>query len=160
MAKVIMIHPDRCTGCRHCESACALKHEGSKRRGAACVQTFTWKAEHFSVPLMCQQCDNAACVNICRTGAMHHGLEDSNLVVFDRAACVGCKMCVVACPYGNVRYDTVTRSISKCDTCGGSPHCVEACASGALEYVEDLDQTRARRLAVGEALLAVFQEAK
>jgi len=160
MAKVLMIHPDKCTGCRNCELACSFEQEGSFRPGATRVHTFTWEREGFSVPLMCQQCDDAACVNICPTGAMHHSGNGSNLVELDRSACIGCKMCVIACPFGSVRYDSVTKSISKCDTCGGAPECVEMCPNGALEFVDDAEQTRSRKRAIAEKLKTVFEEVR
>ena len=160
MAKVLMIHPDKCTGCRNCELACSFEQEGNFRPGATRVHTFTWEREGFSVPLMCQQCDDAACVNICPTGAMHHSAGGSNLVELDRSTCIGCKMCVIACPFGSVSYDSVTKSISKCDTCGGAPQCVEMCPNGALEFVEDVEQTRARKRAVAEKLKTVFEEVR
>ena len=160
MGKVMMIHPDKCTGCRNCELACSFEQEGSFRPGATRVHTFTWEREGFSVPLMCQQCDDAACVNICPTGAMHHGDGGSNLVELNRDLCIGCKMCVIACPFGSVRYDSVTKSISKCDTCGGSPQCVEMCPNAALEFADDAEQTRARKRAIAEKLKTVFEEVR
>lgn len=160
MAKVMMIHPDKCTGCRRCERACALKHKGSDGPGAACVHAFTWRSEGFSIALMCQQCDNAACVNICRTGAMHHGTSDSNLVELDRSACIGCKMCVIACPFGSVRYDSANHAISKCDQCDGAPRCVASCPNGALEFADDAERTLTRKREIAQKLKAVFEEAR
>jgi anaerobic carbon-monoxide dehydrogenase iron sulfur subunit len=146
MARVLMIHPDKCTGCRNCELACSFQQEGSFRPGATRVHVFTWEREGFSVPMTCQQCDDAACV--------------TNLVSFDRAACIGCKMCVIACPFGSVRYDSVTKSVSKCDTCGGSPQCVEFCPNGAVEFADDAEQTRARKRVLAEKLKTVFEEVR
>ena len=70
MANVLMIHPDKCTGCRNCELACSFEHEGQFRPGASRVQAYTWEREGMSVPMMCQQCDDAACITVCPTGAI------------------------------------------------------------------------------------------
>ncbi len=70
MSKILMVYPNKCTGCRNCELACAFQHEGAFRPGATRVHTFTWEREGFSVPLMCQQCDDAACVAMCPVGAL------------------------------------------------------------------------------------------
>jgi Fe-S-cluster-containing hydrogenase component 2 len=160
MAKTLMIHPDKCTGCRNCELACSFKQEGAFRPGATNVHVFTWEREGFSVPLMCQQCDDAACVRVCPTGAMYHSSDTPNLVAFDQALCIGCKMCVVACPFGNVSYDTSSKRVAKCDTCGGSPECVAFCPNGALEFAEDDAQVRTRKKAFASKFRDVFGEGR
>ena len=71
MANVLMIHPDRCTGCRNCSLACSFRHEGQFRPAASRVHVYSWEREGFSVPTMCQQCDTAPCVNVCPTGALN-----------------------------------------------------------------------------------------
>ena len=85
MANVLMIHPDKCTGCRNCELACSFEHEGQFRPAASRVQAYTWEREGMSVPMMCQQCDDAACVKVCPTGAMHRSTALANLVDWDES---------------------------------------------------------------------------
>lgn len=160
MANMLMIYPNKCTGCRLCELACSFQQESAFRPGASRIHTLTWEREGFSVPLMCQQCDDAPCVSVCPTGAMHLGPPGSNLVELDQDACIGCKLCVVACPFGSVRYDSATMTIAKCDTCAGTPECVAMCPNDAIKFVDDAEQTRARKRAVGEKLKAVFEEAQ
>ena len=111
MAKVLMIHPDRCTGCRNCELACSIAKQGAFQPTASRVQAYTWEREGMSVPMMCQQCDEAACVKVCPTGAMHRSTERANLVDWNAAVCIRCKMCTMACPFGNARYDAASSSI-------------------------------------------------
>ena len=158
MSKMLMIYPNKCTGCRNCELACSFEHGGTFRPGATRVHTFTWEREGFAVPLMCQQCDDAACVNVCPTGAMHHGPAGSNLVELNPDLCIGCKLCVIACPFGSARYDSVTKSIAKCDTCAGAPQCVAMCPNAALEFVEDAEQTRGRKQIVADKFKTIFED--
>jgi Fe-S-cluster-containing dehydrogenase component len=56
-------------------------------------------------------------------------------VALDYALCIGCKVCVTACPFGGMGIDTVTRQVIKCDLCGGDPACVRFCHPGALQFV-------------------------
>lgn len=61
------------------------------------------------------------------------------------AACVGCKVCTIACPFGTVNYNSDTGKVIKCDLCGGDPECVKACPTEAITYV-DADQTGYERM--------------
>ena len=160
MAKMLMIHPEKCTGCRNCELACSFEHGGAFRPGASRIHTFTWDREGFSVPMMCQQCDDAACVKICPTGAMRQSAAVPNLVELDLPSCIGCKMCVQVCPFGNIHYDSVAKVVAKCDTCAGAPQCVELCPNGALEFVDDEAQTRSRKHAIAEKFKDAFTEVR
>ena len=87
---------------------------------------------------------------------MRHSETVSNPVEFDAKACIGCKMCVVVCPFGNVHWDSVAKVIAKCDTCAGAPSCAAKCPNGALEFVDDEAQTRDRNRACAEKLKDVF----
>jgi Fe-S-cluster-containing hydrogenase component 2 len=108
--------------------------------------------------MLCQQCDDAACVKVCPTGAMHRSTTLANLVDWDERVCIRCKMCTVACPFGNARYDAASSSIFKCDTCQGAPECVTFCPNGALEYVDDTQQVRSRKKAYAAKFKDAFQE--
>ncbi len=155
--KVLMIHTDKCTGCRNCELACSFFHEGDFRPRASRVHVYSWEREGVSVPMMCQQCDSAACVAVCTTGAMHRN-KATGLVEYEQPKCIGCRMCVQACPFGNAVYDAVTASILKCDLCGGQPECVQMCPNGALEFVDDTISTRARTKAFAQKFKDAFAE--
>jgi len=160
MAKVLMIHPDRCTGCRNCELACSMAKQGAFQPTASRVQAYTWEREGMSVPMMCQQCDDAACVKVCPTGATHRSTERANLVDWNAAVCIRCKMCTMACPFGNARYDAASSSIFKCDTCQGAPECVAFCPNAALEFVDDTQQVRSRKKAYSAKFKDAFQEVR
>jgi anaerobic carbon-monoxide dehydrogenase iron sulfur subunit len=154
MANVLMIHPDKCTGCRSCELACSFEKERQFRPRASRVHVFTWEREGVSVPMMCQQCDPAPCVSVCTPGAMRRN-QASGRVEWDDARCIRCRMCVQACPFGNAVYDGRTNAILKCDACDGKPECALFCPNKALEYAEDTLSTRSRK----KAFVAKFKEA-
>lgn len=157
MAKILMVHPEKCIGCESCATACAFEHEGSQRLSASRVHIYTWQYEGISIPMLCQQCSDAACVTACPTGAMHRNAETS-MIELDAGTCIRCRMCTMACPFGNVLYDAFTDSILKCNTCEGDPACVKMCPSDALEYVEDTVATRSRQKAFAAKLKEAFEE--
>lgn len=106
--------------------------------------------------LLCNHCDNPPCVRVCPTQATFRREEDG-IVMMDWHRCIGCRYCVVACPYGSrsfnwrdprpfiddVQPDFPTRMrgvVEKCTFCeerlarGQLPACVEACKAGALLF--------------------------
>jgi anaerobic carbon-monoxide dehydrogenase iron sulfur subunit len=157
MTKVLMIHPDKCTGCHNCTLACSYGHESQFRAAATRVHVYTWEREGFSVPMMCQQCDEASCMKVCPTGALSRA-KGADLVEYNRAKCIGCRMCTMACPFGNAVYDGVSGAILKCDQCDGSPECVKFCPSKALEFIDDSISTRSRKKAFAAKFKAAIQE--
>lgn len=157
MAKMLTIHADKCTGCRNCELACAMQHEGSFRLTSTRVHVYTWEREGFSVPMMCQQCSDAPCVKVCTPHALERNAL-TGLVALDAARCIGCKMCVQACPFGNAVWEEATKQILKCDTCGGDPQCAKFCPTGALVWTDDDVSVRARKHATAAKLKQAFSE--
>jgi carbon-monoxide dehydrogenase iron sulfur subunit len=142
--------PRRCVGCRACELACAVEHSPAKDLFQAVLAeelglprraVQTMGAEPYRVAiggvalsLGCLHCDPAPCVDACITGAMH---KENGQTVCDIERCVGCWMCVMACPYGAI---TPHKFALKCDLCpdrqkrtGRARYaCVEACPTEAL----------------------------
>ena len=144
MSKILMINADKCIGCRNCELACAMTHEGSFRPSATRIHVYTWEDVGFSVPMMCQQCNDAPCIPVCTPHAMQRD-PATGWVNLDEGKCIGCKMCVQACPFGNAVWDSLQRQILKCDLCGGDPACAKFCPTEALQWVDDLVATRSRK---------------
>jgi anaerobic carbon-monoxide dehydrogenase iron sulfur subunit len=160
MSKVLMIHPEKCTGCRNCELACAFAHdEGNFRLRTTRIHVYTWEREGFSVPMMCNQCESASCMAVCPTGALSRA-EAGGVVSFNSAKCIGCRMCTLACPFGCIAYDTATSKVLKCDNCGGEPACVKACPSDAIEYADDTIAIYNRKKAHSAKFKEAFQEAR
>lgn len=148
MKGMIVIKVDKCLGCKSCEMACAVEHSQSKDLYEAIHETPTPRARvsvnqgaDFAVPLQCRHCEDAPCMEICPTKALDRADKDSPIVI-DHDLCIGCKWCILACPFGVINLDDQNRVITKCDQCferverGEKPACVSACPTGALEFKE------------------------
>lgn len=150
----------RCTGCKTCEMACKdfkdlsigfayrkvyeVTAGETVRDENGCIST-TCVSYPFS--MSCNHCDEAACVRVCPTTAMHKDPE-SGLVSVDAAKCIGCGYCHMACPYNAPKVDREKGHSVKCDGCadrvaaGEKPVCVEACPARALDFgtVEEMSK--------------------
>jgi Fe-S-cluster-containing hydrogenase component 2 len=132
MDKVFHITPERCIGCRTCELACAFSQSERIGQTVSKIRAITIKPEKF-VPIVCLQCDDAACVRVCPVRALWRNMETGAVeVVAER--CIRCKSCVAACPFGNMLYDQNKKIILKCNLCSGSPKCAMFCPTKTLEY--------------------------
>ncbi len=89
----------------------------------------------------CLHCIDPSCVSVCPVGAMHKE-AGTGLVSYNPDACIGCRYCVVACPYQvpQFQYDTPTPRIAKCQLCkeelakGDIPACAKVCPTGATLF--------------------------
>jgi len=137
--KVLTIDISKCTGCRSCEYACSFIHTGAFNRWDSRIIISHFPDDFIFIPTMCTQCEEAYCVSVCPTNALSKNYE-TGVVDFDKYKCVGCKQCVIACPWGSIKLNHTGKEIIKCDMCGGDPECVKVCHTKALEYseVEDM----------------------
>ena len=127
---------DKCTGCSICQLACSFAlFQGYNPRLARLVIR-NEKENLYHIPVVCNQCENAYCMNVCPTKAIHR--TQDGIVAIDQEKCIGCGLCAQYCPMGVVLLHPETKKAYKCDLCQGNPACVEACPTGALElaYVE------------------------
>lgn len=129
-----MISPKKCTGCKTCEVICSFSKTNAFNPKNAAVTVHGYEEVGIDVPMMCMQCEDAACQNICPVNAITKDENGTTLINFDK--CIGCKMCVSACPFGNMTISLDNRRLTKCDLCDGSPLCAEFCPSGAITFVE------------------------
>lgn len=130
---IYKVSVERCIACGKCELACAFGH-GSEGRPAATRIIIFRRGPELGTPVVCFQCHEAACCAICPTQALvRNPLTGAIDVVEER--CILCRMCVAACPFGNMIWDEPYHRVAKCDLCGGAPKCVPFCPTGALEYV-------------------------
>jgi len=135
MKKVLMIDHERCTGCRLCELVCSVWHDGVSNPARSRIRVVKWESEGIYVPVSCQQCDDAPCINVCPSKALARD-QETQAVIVDYRLCIGCRSCVAVCPFGAISYNAMDGKIIKCDLCGGEPQCVRFCDVKALTYVE------------------------
>jgi len=95
--------------------------------------------ESLAVPIQCRHCEAAPCAVICPTGAISKRGFDGPVVINEKL-CIGCRSCILVCPYGVPQSRGDGRVITKCDLCferlerGEEPACVSGCPTGALKY--------------------------
>lgn len=147
----ISINPDKCTACRTCEIACSFQHHTEINPSRSRIKVNIFHEDFFFYPSVCNQCDDAWCVNICPNHALSRD-RNTGIVHVNEMRCVGCRMCIQACPFGAMGFDVEKGIAEKCDLCGGEPECVKNCFYGALEFkrlesvVADRSRSFARKL--------------
>lgn len=142
-----MIYPKKCKDCGTCESVCP--------NAAVNVINFEEEAE-ISVPVMCMQCEDAACMTVCPSGAISR--DKNNAVIVDSNKCIGCKVCISSCPMGNIHYNSRQKKIMKCNLCDGSPDCVKYCPTRAIEYLDDTAANMTKKRAIASKFKELFDE--
>lgn len=157
MAKMIVVNADRCLGCKQCVIECAMAHSpartlvealncGVRPKPRLHVESF---GDH-AIPMQCHHCEDAPCLAICPTGAIHRPDEEGPVLI-DPEQCIGCKYCLLACPFGVIELARDGKAVVKCDQCiertaeGQEPACVAGCATGALQFMDLDDYARRRR---------------
>jgi tetrathionate reductase subunit B len=146
-----VIDPKRCIDCRACLVACRaennvpLDHTRIWVYDQGVAGAFPNLSQQF-VPYNCMHCDEPPCVEACPSQATYKRKEDG-LVVIDQAACIGCGLCIEACPY-HVRYlNPATGKADKCNACvqrveqGEMPACVATCVGGSRLFGDLNDPT-------------------
>jgi molybdopterin-containing oxidoreductase family iron-sulfur binding subunit len=149
----MLVDINRCApGCNACVSACATENGLSAAsrptdpQWIRKIEIKDLKTGHSqSLPMMCQHCAEPPCVDVCPTGASFKRAD--GIVLVDRHSCIGCRYCVMACPYqarSFVHEDVTDQKadvprgkgcVEGCTMCvhrvdaGRSPACVEACAA-------------------------------
>jgi len=160
----------KCIGCEECVEACrtynALPEEKpwrwvKKIDDLSSARWTTIERKHYEtgdrfIKLQCRHCLDPACVSVCIVGAMKKTPEGP--VIYDKDICIGCRYCMIACPWEIPRYSWEDRVpyIQKCDMCyervlneSKPPACVEACPTGATIFGErdELLEEARRRIA-------------
>jgi formate dehydrogenase iron-sulfur subunit len=167
-----------CIGCKACEVACKTWNEvpedGIKLTGMSFDNSVglgadTWRHVAFieqSKPVddgagvkwlmssdVCKHCTNAACLDVCPTGALVR--TEFGTVVVQQDICNGCGYCVPACPYGVIDQRQGDGRAFKCTLCydrlseGQMPACAKACPTESIQYgpLDELRERADRRLA-------------
>ncbi len=167
MKYAMVIDLTKCVGCNACTAACKI--DNSTGFGVKYGQVLEVEAGRFPdvtkfyLPILCMHCENPECLKVCPTGATFRTKE--GVVLIDRDRCMGCRYCVVACPYmARYFYNDLKRplgvprmdlederlgTVEKCDFCidrvreGDLPACVKACPYEARTF-GDADDPNSR----------------
>ncbi|MCP4024011.1 MAG: 4Fe-4S dicluster domain-containing protein [Desulfobacteraceae bacterium] len=131
--KTLIIHPEKCNNCKDCITACIESRSSLSSPGLSCIRIMEDKVDEFFFPVACKQCENAPCLAACPKEAIFRD-DEVDRVIIDRQKCVGCGMCVSACPFGAMKVEKQKAKSYKCDLCSGDPVCVKVCEPMALEY--------------------------
>ncbi|MDF2676869.1 MAG: 4Fe-4S dicluster protein [Bacillota bacterium] len=156
MSKGLVVSPEKCTGCRTCELACSYGKSDSFNPKDSAVSVLFFDDVGLQVPMMCMQCDTPHCMTVCTVNALSKD-EKTGIVKYDSEKCIGCKMCVSACPFGNMTYSSRLKKVIKCDLCSGDPQCVKMCDYYAIEYKE-LDSNLNKRKNIANQFKEAFGE--
>ncbi|MFW9929540.1 MAG: 4Fe-4S dicluster domain-containing protein [Candidatus Thorarchaeota archaeon] len=168
----MVIDLQKCTGCQDypegqapCQTACREMHNVPPEMDYIKIyqKQDNVMQKPYNFPRICMQCENPPCVNICPVGAAFRREDGDGLVLIDHGRCIGCRLCMAACPYETryfnwYKYDEPNKKIipedspyyvtfhprgvtDKCDFCGGHlgyrgqiSGCASACPEGALYY--------------------------
>ncbi len=124
-----------CLNCKACVVACKAENGvplGYSRNWVKETTTGVFPAPVTRMePGACMHCSEAPCVDVCPTGASH--IDDWKMVQITTEECIGCQLCMEACPYGARYYNEETEKVDKCSFCrhrvekGREPACVATC---------------------------------
>jgi len=158
----VLFDATRCIGCRKCEEGCNKVNElpepdrafsdlavmDAKRRTTAKAYTIVNRYDHpdgaggpVYRKVQCNHCLEPACASACFVRAFSK--TDTGAVTYDASVCVGCRYCIIACPFEIPAYEydnAFSPRVRKCTLCypriskGLLPGCVEACPTEALTY--------------------------
>lgn len=146
--KRVYVNEDWCLGCHLCEYNCAFANSGEPSMVKAFKQAVRPVSRirvedgvgaedgiHFAVS--CRHCETPYCVKGCITGALSVGAD--GVVKIDGDRCIGCRTCMVMCPYGCLVMGPA-HTMTKCELCtnnsAGEPACVTGCPNRAIVFEE------------------------
>lgn len=155
------VNQSACTGCKACQTACNDKHDlpegvlwrrvveysGGSSEVNEADGTFRTDVFSYYTSMSCNHCEDAICVEVCPSQAMHRG--ENGIVSVDADICIGCRYCEMACPYSAPQFNAKEGVMTKCDFCADfiaedrAPACVDACPSRVLDFGE-VDDLRAK----------------
>jgi molybdopterin-containing oxidoreductase family iron-sulfur binding subunit len=152
----LLIDVEQCADCNVCVTACheenGVTSHGRPATDAQWIRKVSLRDRatgHVqTLPLMCQHCEHPPCVDVCPTGASFKRAD--GIVLVDKHTCIGCRYCVMACPFGarSFIHEPVTGqkpdvprgkgTVESCTLCvhrvdrGQIPACVEACSQAMV----------------------------
>jgi formate dehydrogenase iron-sulfur subunit len=152
----LLLDTTRCIGCGACTAACKEQNGlplPIEERTTAYTWTTVENRNGVNVRHMCMHCLTPTCASVCPVGAMRKTADGP--VVYDAGKCIGCRYCIMACPFDVPKYqwDRPLPIVGKCILCapriakGQAPACASVCPTGATLFGrrEDLiHEARAR----------------
>jgi len=132
---------EACSGCRTCEAVCTLSHDGVVSPALARTWIVYYIMESRIEGYTCKQCEGPECLYACPVEGALYIDEATGARVIDPEKCIGCELCLEACPqYPNspIRYDAQREICVKCDLCDGDPLCVKFCPESALSLKKEV----------------------
>jgi formate dehydrogenase iron-sulfur subunit len=145
MSVGILFDATRCIGCGACSAACK-EANGLPLPIEARTTAYTWTVVEqlggVNVRRLCFHCLEPTCASVCPVSALQK--TEAGPVVYDAARCIGCRYCIMACPFGVPKYqwDRPIPIVGKCILCAdrvaqGLPTaCAAACPTGATLFGE------------------------
>jgi len=154
----MVVEVKKCFNCKGCVVACRAENNvplpGSRNwiEASGVRGSYPHLGQTFE-PAACNHCEEPPCERVCPTGATYRTPE--GIVMVKDRKCVGCKYCMLACPYDARSVNHRDRVIEKCTFCihrlgeGRIPACVETCMGGARHFgdLNDPDSEVSRLLA-------------
>jgi formate dehydrogenase iron-sulfur subunit len=155
----LLIDTTKCIGCRGCTLACKEANDLPLDDGGKGLSATTWTTVEdksgVHVRRQCMHCQDPACASVCPVGALHK--SDEGPVVYDENKCIGCRYCMVGCPFSIPRYEwnKAVPRVRKCIMCheqavkqGKPTACASVCPTGATRFGEraELIEEAERRL--------------
>jgi anaerobic dimethyl sulfoxide reductase subunit B len=145
MEKSIYLDIEFCVGCGACIVACMDQNDIYPEKGQPAFRRI-YRIEEGQFPeasiqyisAACMHCEDTPCVVGCPTGALTKD-DRTGAVMVNKALCIGCHSCALACPFGVPRYDQ-DEKMQKCNLCverveaGLEPACVRVCPTEALKF--------------------------
>lgn len=156
--KELIVDVEKCTGCMSCVMACSFVKEKAFRPVNSRINIIMKEDKMLNIPTMCWQCEKPPCGDVCPVDAIVKDRK-TGMVNIVSDLCIGCKVCISACPFGAVTVDHEKGIAVKCDLCDGDPECVKACTFGALQYVKAGRPMVLKRSEYGEKYLKALETA-
>jgi formate dehydrogenase iron-sulfur subunit len=144
----------KCIGCEACVAACK-EANGLPAAVDPKLTAYTWTVveqhDKAFVRRLCMHCDSPTCASVCPVQALHK--NSTGAVVYDSTRCIGCRYCIMACPFNVPKYqwDRAIPVVGKCSLCptrtaAGQPTaCAAACPTGATLFGEREELIREAR---------------
>lgn len=135
----VVCDSSKCIGCGTCEKVCSFNKEQVSNPAKSRIHVTHVNDDDDDygmgrVAVTCQMCPNAPCVSSCKSGALSKSVV-TGIISVDDNKCTGCGLCVKACLYNAIVFDSDKRKVFVCDTCQGEPVCVKNCPKAALTLV-------------------------